>query len=694
MRNIYKLLTIGIGMSLLFQGCNKESLIVADAGDVDELRYITVSLDNATKTDYSMDGNTLKAFWSEGDIVSVVPDLGVYTGAGTYRVTDPGSSSGVFEMIKAVSTPASKYGYAIFYPGDRIKSLPQYTKFSYEGQIQKKSNPMGHIGKYHTMFVKTDDYSKISLAGADQSSCMKLSLKGMTFHNPVRIEVTVMGAERFYENNYVNENYSYYTSDAPKDLTSSAMIGIDLEGYDEEESLEAYIMMPNHTITLRSGDDLVVYVYQEDGYRFEAHIPITSAISLRGGKWHNLKIKNGWKQSDGFYGTYEWDGEVVTLQKGIDGLDLVLMGDGFIKDDFDNGTYESVMRQAYDEFFSVEPMKSIRKDFNVFYVKTPSAERTNAINTGANGAVNSGARTKFSVQFTANSTAIKGDNDLVREYAKKAFNNNASNRIKDATIVVMVNQACRAGTCWNSWYSSNGLDYGQANAIAYCALGRSDKERHDIMKHEIIGHGFGKLDDEYVGTNSLSNTQPWIDQQNYHRLGLYRNVDIFVNQNYYLQLNGKYDLTTTSNVYWHDMFGTSNNYESSGVEALGVFEGAGTYSRGFCRPTQDPRKSIMNSDGEYFNAISRRQLYYRYLRLARIVNSNIYGSSEELNRFLRFDAEHCLPSIIVNNSISGGNNISNIVDSNPASLQHAPAKLISGHWENGNFIADDYCASN
>lgn len=679
---------LGLGMTLLLQGCYQENDLVPDMGYVDELKYITVSLDNETRTDYAMEDGLLKAYWSEGDIVSVVPDLGVYTGAGTYKVTNPGSSSGVFEQVKAVSTPASKYGYAVFYPGNRIKSLPQYTKFSYADQVQKKDDPMGHIGKFHTMFVKTADYSTISMAGADQSSCMKLTLKGMTFNNPVRIEAMVAGAERFYENNYVNESYSYYTSDAPKDLTSTSMIAIDLEGYGEEDYVEAYIMMSNYTITLRSGDDLVVYVYQADGYRYEAHIPITKTTTLRGGMWHDLKIKNGWKKSEGFYGTYEWDGEVVTLQRGIDGLDLVLMGDGFIKEDFDDGTYEAVMKQAYDEFFSVEPMKTIRQDFNVFYVKTPSAERMNATNTGSNGAINSGSRTKLSTKFTPYSTSLSGDNDLVREYAKKALKTNVNERIKNATIVVMVNQACRAGTCWNSWYTSNGYDYGQANAIAYCALGRTDKERRDIMKHEIIGHGFGKLDDEYSGSSSLSNTQPWIDQDNYHRLGLYRNADKYVNLNFYTQLNGKYELTTEANVYWHDMFGTVNDYESSSVESLGVFEGASTYTRGFCRPTQDPYKSIMNSDGEYFNAISRRQIYYRYLRLAGYVSSNVYGSAAELERFLAFDAEHCLPAIVSGNNMSD-KNLAPVVDYDANAMAHAPAVLISGHWEEGIFIADE-----
>ena len=686
MKYIYK---VAIVATVIFQGCAKDNVLETDAGPVADIEYITVSLDAEepeTRTTYVMEDGLLKTSWAEGDVVAVTPDLYKYLYAGTYKVTDPGSSSGVFQRVTSVTATGSTYG--VFYPGSKIKSTAQFTRFTYTGQVQKKDDPMGHIGAYHSMRTSTTDYSNINFSGADQSSCMKLTLKGMTFHNPVKIEVDVAGASRFYNNNSVSGNYTYYTIDAPTDLTSVSSISLELEGYGDESSIEAWIMMSNNTVTLRSGDDLRVFVYQEDGKRYVAHIPITQTVTLSGGNWHNLKVKNGWTQASGDFAKYDWDGEVVTLQEGIEGLDLVIMGDGFIKEDFDDGTYESIMRQAYDEFFSVEPLKSIKKDFCVYYVKAVSPERTDAVNTGANGAINSGTKTKFSTVFTANSTSLTGDNDLVREFAMKAFSTNASARIQDATIVVMVNQKCRAGTCHNSWYSNNGYDYGRANAVAYCALGRYDSERRSIMQHEICGHGFGKLADEYyyTTTGSLS-TSLWTTLDSYHSLGLYRNVDKYIDSSILSQLSSSsYQLTTTSNVYWHDLFDTSNNYESSSVESLGVFKGGYTYSFMFCRPTQNASKSIMNSDGEYFNAVCRRQIFYRYLRLSKTVTSNVYGTESELQRFLEFDAETFLSDNNGSSTSFSSQNAPLVDEYFDDGKSFSPMVLIDGTWdEQGHF---------
>ena len=180
---------------------------------------------------------------------------------------------------------------------------------------------------------------------------------------------------------------------------------------------------------------------------FGREIHLEKKRSIQAGKVYDLTIQIGVDTNK-----YDWDGEVVTLQEGKGRLDLVLMGDGFIKEDFDNGTYESIMKQAYEEFLSIEPFTTLKDGFNVFYVKTPSPERILAINTGSNGAVNTGHITKFSTTFTSNSTSIEGDDGLVREYALKAFKSDAEERIKDATIVVIANQECRVGTCVNSWY--------------------------------------------------------------------------------------------------------------------------------------------------------------------------------------------------------------------------------------------------
>ena len=681
-------ITLSIISIALLCGCAKE--IAPDKGNTIEnnLDRITITLGDRTRTEYSYEDQQLKARWSAGDIVSVTPNLYGYSNAGEYEVENPGNSTSTFKQKKAVSSKADVYG--IFYPGTQIKSTAQFTKFEYSGQVQKKSDPMAHLGAYHSMRTSVSDYSTISFAGADQSSCMKFNLSGMTFDHPTKIEMEIIGEGKLYINNAVKGQFSYVTGDNYQDPTEATRLSVNLEGYGSENSIEAWMMMSNAPVTLYAGDKLRVSVYCEKAngiVRYHSDIPISEETTLSGGYCHHLTIQTGWEGGSGDFNNYDWDGEVVTLQKGKGRLDLVLMGDGFIKEDFDNGTYEKIMRQACEEFFSIEPFTTLKDGFNVFYVKTPSPERILATNTGSNGAVNTGHITKFSTTFTANSTSIEGDNDLVREYALKAFTSDAEERIKDATIVVIANQECRAGTCVNSWYSNNGQDYGQANAIAYCALGTSQEERVELMHHEICGHGFGKLNDEYYYSwNTSMSTSLLEAQDEYHKAGLFRNVDKYIDQDLYDKLNGQYPQTNKSNVYWHDLFGTSNNYESENVESIGIFKGGNTYPFGFCRPTEDANMSIMNNNTGIFNAISRRAIYYRYRRLSGEVNSNSWGTEEELNAFLKWDAEKIMPKL--NLPLKSRSNIeaqANISAKKPL----APPVLKSGYWKDGRFYEAD-----
>lgn len=142
------------------------------------------------------------------------------------------------------------------------------------------------------------------------------------------------------------------------------------------------------------------------------------------------------------------------------------------------------------------------------------------------------------------------------------------------------------------------------------------------------------------------NTSEWwrLDNQ-MHKYGVFRNVDKYVSQSTLEQLgNDTYKVTADSTVYWSDLFSTANNYESQEVESLGFYEGANTYVNFFCRPTLNANLSIMNRNTGIFNAPSRRQIYYRYLRLSEQVKEDQFGTEKELNRFLTWDAT-LLPKI-------------------------------------------------
>lgn len=697
MRRLFRLSCALIVWSLAISCVKEEMVIDDDTKLVEGLPFITAILgeddDSAqpqTKTTftYLSDSKRLKASWKIGDKISIVPDRYNCYDAGLYELSEINGSQGTFSLVDNVGATTTGNGYGIFYPGDRIKSTAQVTRFMYEGQVQSSSDPMAHLGQYHSMWLFADQYNPIDFSTAAQSSCMRVCLKGMTFDHPTKVEVESLNGSKFYLNNVVNGKYTYFTSDPPLSAEKSTSISVSLEGYGAVQSLEAWIMMSNADVVFDKDNTIRVKVYCSDDKVYCSDIKLSAATTLTGGKCHVLAISKGWKERVGDYTQYPWDGEVVSLQEGIEGLDIIIMGDGFIKEDFDNGTYDREMRKVYEEFFYHEPYATLKENFNVFYIKTPSPERIQAQNTGLNGAQNTGHVTKFSTTFTPNSTTLSGNNDLAREYAYNALGANADARIKDATIVVVANQACRAGTCHYSWNPLNGQDYGQVNSVVYTALGRSNvpNEGRELIHHEVSGHGFAKLADEYYYTTQTMSSQWIIELHANQAIGMSRNVDEYIDD--HLHSNWPiFPLTTIENVYWKDLFGTSNNYEA--IEGLGIYKGAYTYDWGFCRPTEDGSRSIMSSNRGFFNAPSRRQIYYRYRRLSGQISGNQFGSSQELQAFLQWDAQ-IIPRIFSGSSSSSAPS----VDKRPASclleepLPFAPPVVNTGRWEGGRFIKD------
>lgn len=640
-----------------------------------------------TKTVYDFVGGRLRTHWAEGDVVFASPAS--YSAKGSkYTFTSGAGSQGTFVAERQITAYASQHVF--YYPGDQIHNDAGFNNFSYEGQVQKKSDPMAHMARYHSMrqYVEVtkayDDYdvSKVSFAGCDQSGCMVFDLSGVSFKNPkeIRLQVVKDGIPMsgvLYSSNRMSSYFQdLSTGDAVYNPSSVNQLSLRLEGYGSESSLVAYMMLPNHDMNLTAGCSLRVSVIGDSSYY--ADTPITKSTAIKGGYCSFLTVDGGWKKLEGDYTEYSWDGDVVTLQKGTPGLDIVIMGDGFIKADFDNGRYDQVMRFVYQNLFTIEPYKTLKNDFNVYYVKAVSPQRLEASVTGANGAVNSGNVSKFSVSFTANSTHISGDDDLARTYARKAFATNADKRIQDATIIVVANQEAHAGTCSNSWSNSNQNDYGNASAVAYVALGLNTEQGIELIHHEALGHGFGKLADEYYYNGSFSfSTGYWNDIKTYHQMGLYRNVDKFVTSRFN-ELLPKLatSITQVSDVLWYDMIGTSNAYET--VEGLGFYEGGYTYPVGFCRPTEDGSMSIMNEDTGIFNAISRRQILYRYLRLKGDVNDNVFGTQSELSRFLQWDAQNFLPYY-------QGTTSPATKSASRLFSPSAPPEEHAGEWVNGEF---------
>jgi thiol-disulfide isomerase/thioredoxin len=333
------------------------------------------------------------------------------------------------------------------------------------------------------------------------------------------------------------------------------------------------------------------------------------------------------------------DGKVYTLQKASEGngINVVLMGDAFSDRQVADGTYEKVMRTAADAFFSEEPYASFRNLFNVYYVTAVSQNE---------GYIDGGS-TAFSGYF-GSGTHVGGDNNKCMQYASTCPGMTGP-LMNEVLIIVMMNSAKYAGTCYFGTGTAYQGDYGRGYGIAYFPIGTSDEELACVLHHEAGGHGFAKLLDEYYyesqGTIPLSEISDNINSRNHYGWG--RNVDYTSDPN---------------SVVW-SKFISDSRYASEGI---GVFEGACTYYKGAYRPTET---SIMDANVGGFNAPSREAIYNRIHKLA-------YGESWQ------FDYEEFVGWDL--NRQGRSRSISVQAKHEPT----APPVILNQHWENGRLVAN------
>ena len=317
-------------------------------------------------------------------------------------------------------------------------------------------------------------------------------------------------------------------------------------------------------------------------------------------------VENSLSPADYTSSDYSMDGEVKQLQKATEGngIDIVLMGDGYSDRLIADGTYDKVMNTAMEAFFSEEPYKSHRNLFNVYSVVAVSAHEVFAQD----------CTTALSCYF-GSGTLVGGDDSAAMNYALNAISNE---RLNNSTIIVMLNSPTYAGTCY--MYYPNGYnlgnsynnDHGQGLSVSYFPIGVDDTALTQVLTHEARGHGFAKLADEYayvdygqVPYNEVSTASMLQD------FGWYRNIDFY----------------DDPEIVWWAHFLADSRYK---YDELGIFEGGFTYWSGVWRPTYN---SIMRHNTDGFNAPSRERIYYRIHKLA-------YGTTWQYDYedFVAFDA--------------------------------------------------------
>lgn len=659
--------------SLVLSGCTEEKPAALPESNEEVTWRITASLDDSepdTRLDYFESGKALKAYWSSEDqiVANAQPSSSYYVYTFSLKEGE-GTSTGVFECTSRTSDYLPENlitnAWTIYFPGSKIRCEKDYLDFSYTNQVQKGNGSLEHLQDYHTIRLMCTDgtnatecvfdnaFIDFSGDGHTESSCMKFNLSGLPSITPTEVALEYSApaggySSCFYLYNVINE---FWGSTQPNYSTSNK-ISIRLEDFEPCSEATVYMMMSNRPVYLQAGGTLTIHVKSKEGKLYSCSKTLKSDAILEGGRLHKIS-GSSWTESvveniDGFDNPEEG---IVVLQEATkgDGTDIIIMGDGFDKTHFGSaGDYDQIMRKAYNDFFSVEPYTSLKEYFNVYYINAVSSEDHDA-EPLQNGATQGDASTIFSTQFTPNTTSITGDDNATRTYAAQAIRKKGgkngsectdedeiSSRVNSSLIMVMVNVECHAGTCSISYNFAT--DYCAVSSVAYTALSTSEEMRRWTLIHEAGGHGFGKLSDEY-GDNFITrfSTTEWDYLIKQHNGGIYRNI------NEHWTADEKKDgwdndfrdtYTDESNVYWSDLLDASYGYTTS--EGLGIYRGGKTYSNLFCRPTNNSvMRNQFETDGHYFNAISRWAIWYRLMRLTNSTDAQSF--KESLDDFIAFD---------------------------------------------------------
>lgn len=331
---------------------------------------------------------------------------------------------------------------------------------------------------------------------------------------------------------------------------------------------------------------------------------------------------------------YSQDGTKVELQKASEGngINIVLLGDGYSDRQIADGSYKADMEFAYRNLFTEEPYKSFKSLFNVSYVNVVSAtEGYEHGKTALEGGFGDG-------------TLVFGNDNTCFNYALKVID---PKQMNETLIIVVMNSDKYAGTCYMYYPNNSDTDYGTGPAVAYFPKGKEEAVFAQLLHHEACGHGFSKLADEYayehMGAIPTQEVEQTRNQQSLY--GWWKNVD-FTND--------------PAQVRWKQ-FLEDSRYANDG---LGVFEGGLTYWSGVWRPTEN---SIMRHNTGGFNAPSREAVYYRIHKLA-------YGKDWQYDyeKFVAWDA--------VNRSSGAAASRTYVLPLKPQPALHPPV-VVERHWD-------------
>ncbi len=280
-----------------------------------------------------------------------------------------------------------------------------------------------------------------------------------------------------------------------------------------------------------------------------------------------------------------YDGDVKQLlsaKKG-NGVNIVLLGDGFIAEDLAfGGEFDKMIAIAQDAIFACEPMASLKDYINIYMVAAESKERGIGRVTAKNTAIRAFFRSEDPTNLTMNL-----DPEAAYSYMNKA---GLTDRVSTAVLVI----------CNTDEDGGTNISWPDGRCLALCTKASPNHNGVvGVINHELVGHAIGRLDEGYVYNSGAVTEEYKATLAERHAKGWSLNIDT---------------TDDPTQVAWKHFIGVKG-YEKVGCHNFDggvVFMGGGV-----CEPENHfIRQDCMVTNELYFNAPSREQIVKHVYELA------------------------------------------------------------------------------
>lgn len=345
---------------------------------------------------------------------------------------------------------------------------------------------------------------------------------------------------------------------------------INLDGCDFDDT---YITLPSENLIAREGANISF----SGNFRKDKTLPDGTVVN-------DISMIHFRSSTDGT-GPVHADGEVELYHAATKGpgFDIFITGDGFTEaNNTVGGTLETYMKAAAEDILTQDPYCKLSEYFNIWLIYAYSVrEGTGRYDT---------AGLKFNSwqlnEEDSYGTRCGGNHSFAQSFVQDA----TSRHEPSGNVAVIMNSSEHGGTDY--WFRSNdiynsGLKVGYITAGPYFDL---------VFIHEILGHGFGFLGDEYEAGAGQYNLDLW------RQIGDDSNLDYLPDGN-------------ASNARWAP-FISDPRYAG---EKLGAFLSAPNESARIYSSTENSimRHNFPGYDNyDRFNAPSREAIWQRFQVLA------------------------------------------------------------------------------